>query len=317
MSDVQVWEMLDSMSGSVSNESEQGEVRELKRRYLIGQTEGFNDTVSQMENYAPQYVNSDGAGLYWVRKRLEVQGVGNRYFDCTATYQTLQPKKKENNNNDDGNPVPGSVSWDASGKTEHRTQALEEKRFGLNAPDFHGAINVSGNSVQGIDIVVPSMRYSESWILPIELAMHCDYIGAVFSLTGTVNANQFRCFEPGTCLFMGARGQWQGDQPYVTVTFEFEARPKTTIEMPSPGVGGSLELAGVKIEKTGWQYLWFLYGADTNNNTLVQKPVAAYLDTVYKDEDWEGLVIAGRAIAQQLAGQLGIPAVGPNGAPGQ
>lgn len=318
---VNVWEMLDSMSGSISNESESGEVREVKRRYLIGPTLGFNNTVAEIELYAPSYVESDGSGIYWVRKRLEVQGVGNSYFDCTATYQTLQTKKKDSNNNNDdgGNPVPGSVAWDTTGHTEHKTQALAQSKYPNDAPSFSGAINVSGNSVNGIDVVSPGMKYSETWIMPIELAMSCDYIGNIYSLTGTVNESAFRCFDPFECLFLGARGQWQGDQPYVTVTFDFEARPNMQVNVPTttdgyePGVG---EVAvggggGAKVQKDGWQHLWYLYKPDVNNNAIVQKPVAAYIDTIYHYASWSALRI-GRAPAVPVAP---VPAQAPN-APG-
>lgn len=323
MSDIQVWEMLDSMSGSVANEGEQGETREVKRRYLIGQTEGFTDTVAQIETYAPGYVD-DGQGGYWVRRRLEVQGVGNRYFDCSATYQTLQPKKKsENNNNDDDNPVPGNIAWDTTGHTEHKTQARSQQRFPDSAPDFQGAINVSGNSVNGIDVVSPGMKYSETWVMPLQTAMSCGYISSVYTLTGTVNSVKFRCFDPGTCLFMGARGQWSSDHPYVTITFDFEARPNTNVTLPSSITGGYYDgsgydgdgagpggAGGQAITKEGWQHIWFLYKPDANANTIVQKPVAVYRDTLYEKKDWAPLLIA-NAPGAAIAGIPGVPPAAP------
>lgn len=309
MSEIQCWEMLDSMSGSISNEAEQGEMREVKRRYLIGQCLGFNSAVDEIEQYAPQYVNSDGAGLYWVRTRLDINSVGNRYFDCTATYQTLQPKDGQNQDNE--NPVPGSVSWDTSGHTEHMTQALSTQSWGDGglAPDFQGAINVSGTSVNGIDVVSPGMKYSETWILPVSLAMSCSYIGAIYSLTGTVNAKPFRCFGAGEALFLGARGQWSGDQPYVSVTFEFEARPNKTIDLSESGT-----VLGAVFEKKGWEYVWFLYKTDEDANTLIQRPVAVYLNRLYKELDWSGLQIT-NAPASLRSGAQQVPVNPPVGQP--
>lgn len=291
MSEVKCWEMLDSMSGSVTNEQEQGEVREVRRRYLIGQTAGFNATVDEINKYAPAYVNSDGAGIYWLRKRLDINGVGNRYFDCTATYQTLIPKPQSEG--DGGNaPVAGGIMWDTTGHTEHMTQAYDEEVYGDETVSFEAAINVSGDSVNGIDVVRPGMKYSETWIMPAAYAMDCAYISAVYTNTGTVNDTQFRCFEPGECLFLGARGQWQGDQPYVVVTFDFEARPNETVDL-SPG------LAGVIFEKEGWQYYWIRYQTDTNDDTLIQRPIAAYLNTIYRKRNWFDLGIGGVGPAQQ------------------
>lgn len=290
---IQCWEMLDSMSGSVTNEQEQGEVREVRRRFLIGKCQGFNDAVAQIESFAPSYVSSDGAGIYWVRRQLDVNSVGNQYFDCTAVYQTLVPKTPQQGEGGSENPVPGSVSFDTTGGTEHRTQALEQSKWPVDAPDFKRAINVSGDTVNGLDVVAPCMRYSETWILPTSIVMDCGFIGAIYSLTATVNAQQFRCFEPGECLFMGARGQWQGDQPYATITFEFEARPNQEVDL-------SYELGNVLFTKEGWQHVWFLYATETDQDSLIQMPRAAYRDTVYKKESWAPLLISDTSPAQGL-----------------
>lgn len=281
---IQCWEMLDSMSGSVTNEQDQGETREVRRRYMIGQTAGFNDTVAQVSLYAPSYVNSDGAGIYWVRRRLDVTCVGNSYFDCTAVYQTLVPKPPEENNPQDPNYIPGGISWDTTGHTEHITQAFSQIPHGETSPNFENAINVSGDSVNGLDVVRPCLKYSETWILPLSLAASCAYVGAIYRLTGTVNASAFRCFSPGECLFLGARGQWQGDQPYVTVTFDFEARPNEEASFsPNP--------PGVVFQKEGWDYLWVRYATDVSSDTLIQKPVAVYQAKVYQKKDWADLGI--------------------------
>lgn len=277
------YEMLDSMSGSVTNDSENGESREVKRRFLIGQCAGFNDAVAQIEEYCPQYVDSDGAGIYWRRAKLDIAGVGNRYFDCAATYATLLPKKSEDNNNSGGSPQSGSIAWDTTGHTEHITQSRDQAKFPLEtAPDFEGAINVSGTSVNGIDVVRPNLRYSETWILPASLAMSPAYVEAVYTRTGTVNLNQFRSFKPGEALFMGGRGQWNGDQPYVSVTYDFECRPNG--EWYSGGLGFT-------VPKEGWQYVWCLYETATSSGRLVQHPKYVYRETIYEKKSWDALLI--------------------------
>lgn len=284
------YEMIDSMSGSVTNEMESGETREVKRRYVIGQCQGFNDAVGTIEQYAPSYVDSDGAGFYWVRKRLDVAGIGNRYFDCTATYQTLVPKKDEDNEDGGGGQyIPGSLAWDTSGNTERKYQALSQEAFGDqgNTPDYEEAINVTGNGVEGVDVVVPGMRYSETWILPARQAFDEEYVGAVHRLTGTVNSSQFRAFEPGEALFMGARCQFQGDQPYCTITFEFECRPNDDeyyVKAIEP------------FEKKGWEYVWLRYQDAVQDAALVRRVVAAYKCRIYKEKDWSPLGIVARQI---------------------
>lgn len=286
MSQIRCYEMSDSMSGSVINEQESGEQREVRRRYVIGQCLGFNDAVEQITRYAPEYVVADGAGIYWVRRRLDVNGIGNRWFDCTAVYQTLLPKSSAESEQQDPSFVPGSIAWDTTGHTEHITSARggPETSFPADAPYFHEALNVSGDAVQGMDVVAPAMRYSETWILGVNVAMDPSYVEPIYRLTGTTNLSPFRAFARGECLFLGARAQWPGDVPYVAVTYEFEAR-KNDDAFNIPGLAS--------FSKRGWQHVWIRYEDTTSNDALVKKPTAAYLNTPYIEMDWSPLRLTG------------------------
>lgn len=294
------WELQDSMSGSVTNEDESGESRELSRRYLIGQCLGFNDAIRQIERYAPAYVNGDGAGVYWIRRKLSAKAVGNRYFDCTASYATFQPKgggEEEDENGQPTPPIPGTLAWDTSGNTEHITQALSEEVSPASEPSFEDAINVTGDSVQGIDIVRPSLRYSETWIFPALTAMDPTFIGSVNELTGSVNAEQFRAFAPGEALFMGGKAQWKGDEPFVAVTFDFDCRRN-----------GEFYVKGLApVQKKGWEYCWIRYRDDVSGDSLIRRPRAIYKNRVYPEKPWAGLLIVGRSIASRRTGRSGSP----------
>jgi hypothetical protein len=312
------YEMSDSMSGSITHDFEQGETREVKRRYVIGQCVGFNDAVEQIAAYAPPYVAGDGAGIFWRRARLDVVGIGNKYFDCTATYSTMMFRQDENggNNNNGGGGggggsfQPGSIAWDTTGNTEHITQGLvAEERMPANAADFKGAINVNGDGVDGLDVVRPAMRYSETWILPVSTAVGDTYVRAVFGLTGTVNLNAFRAFGPKNVLFLGARAQWQGDLPYVAVTYDFEARIERTQanngQYTVPGIAGG-------VDKFGWEHVWIAYEPEANNQKLVRKPIAFYKNKVYEERDWSPLQIGGSIGTAPAVINAQLP-----GAPGQ
>jgi hypothetical protein len=300
-----VYEVIDSMSGSITKEVGQAVQWEIRRRYVVGVCESFDDCVTTMQPYCPMYVQGN-FGVQ-VRSALSVSGVGNGYFDVVATYQTLQPAQGDNNNGQPPPFTPGSVAWDTTGNREHMTMAISQLRYPAEAPDFEGAINVVGNSVQGIDVVRPAMRYSETWIMPAQDAMQCNYLTAVYSLTGTVNQSTFRCFDPGEALFLGARGQWQEDQPYVAITFEFEARPNDDNYYPWIGYGAG-------IEKEGWEHFWILYEDGVDADTIIKKPVAGYMSQVYHKANWAGLGIGSRTIG---AGATGVsPQPGLSGFPG-
>jgi hypothetical protein len=292
-----VYELRDSESGSIDQSSlEAAEVWSIQKRYVIGQCPGgFYEARTAIADYAPRYVRNP-FGRYWRRKKLGIKGLGKAVFEVTADYETLQPITGEDGGDDqpDSNFTPGSIAWDTTGGTEHRTQAKSERVVGDAGLDMQGAINVSGTSVQGIDVVVPTMRYTETWIMPLAVGLSTDYVAAVFSTTGKLNKSKFRAFAPGECLFMGARAQWSGDQPYVPVTFEFQARPHSS----------NYQLDGLpSTTKQGWEYVWIVYDGDTNNNTLIQKPRAYVFDTIYDEAEFSLLRITGRDPGRRVTPQ--------------
>jgi hypothetical protein len=284
-----VYELRDSESGSVDSENlESGEVWSVTKRYLIGQCPGGMTEVQEaISGYLPKYCQS--AVGYWRRKSLGIKGVGKQCFECTGEYTTLVPSVSGGDGggsqpDDSRSFVPGSIAWDTTGFTEHVTSALEERVIGgVGNEDFGGAINVQGTSVQGIDRVVPAMKYSETWIMPAQVGMSVDFVKAVYSLTGTVNEVQFRAFSPGEALFTGARAQWSGDQPYTTVTFDFNCRANDT----------AFYVRGLpQTRKEGWEFPWVIYRPDsTASGFLVQRPACIVIDTIYKKQKWDGLKI--------------------------
>jgi hypothetical protein len=62
------------------------------------------------------------------------------------------------------------ISFDTTGGVQHITQSLETvgsyAPVGETAPDFHGAIGVSKDAVEGADIVVPVLNFSVIKSLP-------------------------------------------------------------------------------------------------------------------------------------------------------
>jgi hypothetical protein len=284
-----VYELRDSESGSIDNENlESGEVWNVTKKYLIGLCPGgLGEVKDAISDYMPRYWASPAG--YWRRKGIAIKGVGKQCFECTGEYTTLVPVVSGGG---DGQPpedsrqfVPGSIAWDTTGATEHVTSALSERVIGgSDTESFEGAINVQGTSVQGIDKVVPTMKYSETWIMPAQVGLSTEFVKTVYTLTGTVNASQFRAFQPGEALFMGGRAQWSGDQPYTTVTFDWQARAND----PEFYVKGLPQTT-----KEGWEYPWVVYRPDSSpGGFLVQKPKCLVIDQIYKKQDWSPLGIA-------------------------
>lgn len=275
-----VYEVGDSGSGTVTTDLESGEVRDVSIKYVVGPVDGgFNDTVELIEDYAPRWYKGD-YGPLWSRKKMDVKNIGAQYWEVTSEYSTLLPALYTEED-DPEDPISGGISWDTTGNTEHITQALGTSSYGQNL-EIYDAINVSGDGVAGLDVVRPALRYSETWIFPSSVAMGETFIGAVYRLTGTVNAKKFRFFDRGEALFMGARTQWSGGEPFVLVTFDFECRPNDD-DAYVKGLSG--------IKKDGWQYLWIWYAPKVESDQLVRFPQCAFVQTVYPYEGWEDLLI--------------------------
>ena len=177
-----------------------------------------------------------------------------------------------------------TFSFDTGGGTQHITQSLQTiNRYappGKTAPDFKGAIGVTHDSVEGVDITVPVYQFSETHYLADEVVTE-QYRGTLFFLTGKVNSAAFRGLAAGECLFLGASGSKRGQGDW-EITFRFAA---------SPNVTGLTVGDIVNINKKGWEYLWVRYAdaEDDNAKALVKKPVAAYVEKVYDSGDFSGL----------------------------
>jgi hypothetical protein len=198
-------------------------------------------------------------------------------------------------------PLKRSRSFDTGGATQHITQAIPSDTFPFGdqsfhtgapaAPNMRGAIGVDGDSVQGVDIVVPQLTWTESYDVPWQYVTTA-YIKGLSSLTGTVNKGQFRGFDAGEVLFTGASGtqQWdedKGDGPWsLSYKFVASANQGPGKTFPAITIG---DISG--IEKDGHDYLWVRYEDAVSNETLLKKPKFVYVDKVYRREDFSKLGI--------------------------
>lgn len=176
-----------------------------------------------------------------------------------------------------------SFSFDTGGGTQHITQSLQTINkyapTGKTAPDFKGAIGVTHNSVEGVDITLPVYNWSETHYIADEDVDKANY----YSLTGRTNNASFKGCAAGECLFLGASGSKRGDDDW-EITFRFASSPnKTNIT-----VG---DITG--INKKGWEYLWVRYedAEDATAKAIVKKPRAAYVEKVYEEGNFADLGI--------------------------
>jgi len=177
-------------------------------------------------------------------------------------------------------------TFDTGGGTQKVTQSLATIASfappGLVAPDFQGAIGVSEDKVEGVNIVSPAFQFTETHTF-LDAFVTGAYKRILFLLTGTFNNAAFKGFDAGECSFLGASGTKRGDEKW-SITFRFAG---------SPNVVGATIGSITGVSKLGWDYLWVRYAdyEDTFAFALVKRPVAAYVERVATPEDFSTLGI--------------------------
>ena len=244
-------------------------------RYTIrGTTDDVAARVA-LEATSPSVYDLYNNGLWLIpRESASVEPVGNDLWEGVVRYSII-PQENES-----------SFAFDTGGGVQHITHSRQTVGFyalgGMTSPDFKGAIGVTGDSVDGVDINVPVYQFSETHVLS-DAQVTANYKITLFQLTGRVNSGPWRGFNAGEVLFLGASGSKRGFGPW-EITYRFAASPNMT----------NLAVGPITVTaKKGWEYLWVRY-ADSEDETakaLVKQPVAAYVEQVYKEDNFNQLGI--------------------------
>lgn len=261
---VEVYEKWDS------RESTEGENASAELRYVIRGTDSDIAAKAALASAAPLLYD----GL--VRQSYRIERIGEDIWEGTVQFGRRKAPET-------GESV---FQFDTSGGTQHITQSIQTVgRYappGKTAPDFYGAIGVTKDSVEGVDIVVPAYAFSEIHYLPTSMVTQ-SYKLTLAALTGKVNNSSFRGFAAGEVLFLGASGSKRGEEAW-EITFRFQATPNVT----------GLQVGNITgIAKKGNEYLWVRYEDELDNaaKTLVKRPAAVYVERVYQYADFSLLGI--------------------------
>ena len=215
-------------------------------------------------------------------EKYEISQVENSVWEVTAQFV------KTGADADTPSPLGRTRSFDTTGATTKVTQSVDndEVRYSAfspsPAPDMKGAINADGDNVQGVDIIIPSLQWSEKYDIP-STYVTANYIKTVAQLTGCVNEIAFRTFAPGEVLFMGASGsqEWdteKGNGPW-SLTFKFAASPNAGNGQTYPPLNiGDIE----GIAKDGHDFLWVRYKKAKKEKVIINEPEHVYVNKVYR-----------------------------------
>jgi len=168
------------------------------------------------------------------------------------------------------------------GGADTQTLSVAVTSPGGTAPDFGGAIGVTKDSVNGVDIFQPTFAFSETHYLPVA-SVTGAYKLALFAAAGKTNNATFKGFAAGEVIFLGASGGQRGAEDW-EISYKFAARQNQA----SLTIG---QFTG--IAKTGWQYVWVRYSEaeDTIAKSIVRKPLAVYVETVYDSANFSTIGI--------------------------
>ena len=205
---------------------------------------------------------------YYLRNAVKLRGLGVGIWDVDAEYG-LSDKKE---------PEEGDYKWnfDTTGATKHITHAVEHISTypSSNPPHDHkGAIGVTDDSVEGVDVPDKAFKWTETWPLPLA-GFGFFYSAVLGQLNGRMNAAYFRGFAAGTVRFDGASGG-KSDKAdgLVEITFNFAHSPSESGLSIGPITG---------VTKIGWDYLWVRYKSVDNSEKkeTAMEPVQVEVDRV-------------------------------------
>jgi hypothetical protein len=233
--------------------------------YIIRGTDDDLDALDALSTAAPATYN----GL--VRQTRSIERISEDIWRGTVHYGRKEPAET------------GSVTWefDTTGGTQKITHSKQTVASyappGKTAPDFQGAIGVTKDSVEGVDITVPVFSFSLQATLADSVVTPA-YRLTLFTLTGKVNSAAFWGFARGEVLFLGASGTKRNKEAW-EITYKFAASPNVTGLSIGPITG---------ISKEGWHYLWVRYAEDEDATAkrVVQRPLAVYVERVYDYGDF-------------------------------
>ncbi|MBN1553558.1 MAG: hypothetical protein JXA11_02350 [Phycisphaerae bacterium] len=250
--------------------------------YIIRGTDDYDTALSALEAAAPEILDN------MIRQPIELdEEHGDTVHPATgiwtATVHYVSPSSQQSEP-----PATGdsSFSFDTGGGTQHITQSLAtiaNYAASGTAPNHRGAIGVTKDSVEGVDITVPVYTWAETHYLA-DAIVTLGYRGSLFALTGRTNSASFKGMAAGECLFLGASGTKRGSGEDWEINFRFAGSPNRT------GITvGSI----TGIAKKGWEYLWVEYESETDSSAkrIVKRPVAAHVEKVYEEGDFSILEI--------------------------
>jgi hypothetical protein len=253
----------------------------IERIYVVDTGDSSDDettVITALAGGLPEWFTKYGRAFY--RENIStVEHLRAKLWKAKVTWTT---KQKDKPVVEDSAP---EITMSSGGGTTHITQSfLTVTKQPANAQDYD-CIGFDGKDVKGVDIMSPSIEFSETYTRGQEW-MTYEIIRALTINSGKVLSQSFRGFPVGEVLYKGCDISRPADgSGKVKFTYHFAVSPNAT----NIYIGSLPAIAS----KKGWDYLWIRY-ADEYNSTakeVLKTPVAAYVEKVYEDVDMDTLYL--------------------------
>lgn len=249
-------------------------------RYIITDAPSQIVAHNTLEAIAPATVVSNSKLLYLESTDTEPDDESETTFYGTANYvERVRREMQETPQTGDS-----EFAFDVTGQTFRLMNSYGTLRYsaagGVGAtdiPDFKGAINVQDDRVEGVEIVIPQARYTETHYLPAGQITN-NYVDALSQVVGKLNAGSFRGYTAERLLLLGVSGSKRGAEDW-RVSFSW-ALGSHEASLTIGGIGG--------VSKLAHDYLWVLYDIeeDTTAKRLKKTPVGVYVEKVYRTANY-------------------------------
>jgi hypothetical protein len=220
-----------------------------------------------------------------VRQEIDVQPTG---YDCWRVDVSYGP---ESDSQSQETPEPGTwkFDFDTSGGRHKVTKSLATisrhwKSGTDEAPDLKGAIGYDGERVNGVEILIPVLKFTiTAYYDPTDVTT--ELMRTLARATPRYNSDSFLGFDEGEVLYLGTSGS--GDIPTVAgqrvapiaLKHSFEASENLEDIDPDFTLGDPQ----VPIDAKGWEYVWYRYKKDLDSaDQPLLVPVHAYVEQLYK-----------------------------------
>lgn len=182
-----------------------------------------------------------------------------------------------------------TIDLDASGGTVRITNALAANRYvatGETAPDYGTAIDVQDGAAQGVDRIIPAIKFNVKAKIPKAViesgpGTTLAFGKAIGALVGTYNNSLYLTCAAGELLLASVTGPLIDNSPTLNFTFLF-----------SPNITGMTIGSISGINKLGHDYLWYDFQQEKDPaGFTIAKPVSAYVNRVYGPANFSDLLI--------------------------